>query len=113
MCASDCIDQDIECTALCPCYEKCPNGCPCDYILGIEILIVKFSTKFDPKFRSEWCPLDPCYGDSDQFLDFCVEDMKALFVKCTGDCKPFDIKCQTICTEVHIENIEKCSCTGG
>ena len=28
-CIQDCQDVQTECTSHCPCYELCPNGCPC------------------------------------------------------------------------------------
>ena len=30
-CIMQCSRDSVDCTELCPCYDNCPNGCPCTY----------------------------------------------------------------------------------
>ena len=91
-CVNNCKTEEYNCKKQCPCYEDCPQGCPCPH----------------------WCGTRPCYDIFSNEKLCCEDKAMTIWLACQEECKELDPGaqplCYDICLEEYLEIFDSCPC---
>lgn len=88
-CQVECARQLSSCSAACPCFANCPNGCvDCD----------------NPACQ-------PCSvpGENPEYIG-CESNLKDIYLRCLNSCQPSQSDCPNQCNQDYNDELAKCPC---